>query len=119
LVNRYGEITYDVDTLSTPSDMVNGQEIRIGTEYLVSDWLALRGGYRDEVQSFVPAGASLTDEPVHGSVFTVGFGVEIGSIRIDCAYQYMRLKYYDAWMSNTNYNSKYVHTISLETGYIF
>jgi opacity protein-like surface antigen len=118
-VNQYGETSYNVDTVSISAGMVSGNVLRVGTEYFATDWLALRCGYREAAQAFAPVGTALMDEPARGSVFSAGFGLEFGSIQFDFAYEYIRLKYADAWMSNTNYNSIYTNTISFETAYTF
>ena len=97
----------------------NKGAIRLGAEFLATDWLALRGGYRDDVQAFAPDGAAIIGDPAAGAVYSAGVGLTIGNILLDFAYEYARLKYQDIYQSNVNYNAVHRHRYMLEIAYRF
>lgn len=118
VVNSYNETKYsNNDTTINP--WLTSALLRSGIEYRPSDWLALRAGYRENVQTFIAAGAALFDDPVRGSVYTVGCGFRYNGITADIAYEYMLTEYSDAWESNINYNTFQTHSISVDLGYQF
>ena len=92
---------------------------RAGVEWKPQMWLALRAGYREDVQVYAPEGASLTTQPVRGSIYTLGTGISFGSMQLNLAYEYGYTKYEDAWESNINYNSSESHTVLFDVRYMF
>ncbi|WP_143149577.1 hypothetical protein [Rhodothermus profundi] len=96
---------------------VGKSTLRLGVEFRVNDWLALRAGYRDEPQGFVPAGAAFVNDPAMASVYTVGSGVHFGRFGFDFSYELFRLRYDDLWLSNVNTNRIVAHTVLLEASY--
>ncbi len=90
---------------------------RIGAEYRMYDWLALRGGYREIPHTFSPDGAAIIGDPAVSTVFSAGVGITFGSLQLDAAYEYSRLKYQDFWQSNVNYNALTQHRVVLEFGF--
>jgi opacity protein-like surface antigen len=93
--------------------------MRLGAEYRPNDMLALRGGYREDVQAFSPDGSAIIDEPARGGVYSLGAGVGLGSIFLDVAYEYSILKYQDIYQSNVNYNTRAQHQFMMEVAYRF
>jgi opacity protein-like surface antigen len=93
--------------------------MRIGAEYRASDLLALRGGYREDVQAFSPDGSAIIDEPARGGIYSLGAGIAVGNIFVDLAYEYSTLKYQDIYQSNVNYNTREQHQFMLEIAYRF
>lgn len=93
--------------------------MRMGAEYRPSDEIALRGGYREEVQAFSPDGSGIIDEPARGGTYSLGGGIALGKIFIDFAYEYSILKYQDIYQSNVNYNTREQHQFMMEIAYRF
>jgi hypothetical protein len=92
---------------------------RAGMEWTLKPWLALRGGYREDVQTYAAEGASLTNQPIRGSIYTLGAGLTFGSVQVNFAYEYGFTKFNDAWESNINYNSTESHTAMADVRYAF
>ena len=99
---------------STTNPWLGGKMLRLGAEFRAARWIALRGGYREEVGVFIPDGTGLLDEPVRGSVYTVGLGLTFGPVTVDLAYEYLLLKYQDVWETNVNDNKRVQHSILTE-----
>jgi long-subunit fatty acid transport protein len=93
--------------------------LRLGAEYRASDLLALRGGYREDVQAFSPDGSAIINEPARGGIYSLGAGIAIGNILMDLAYEYSILKYQDVYQSNVNYNTREQHQFMVEFAYRF
>ena len=93
--------------------------MRLGAEYRPSKMLALRGGYRDDIQAFSPDGSAIIDEPARGGIYSFGMGFFIENILIDFAYEYSLLKYSDIYQSNVNYNTREQHHVVMEVAYRF
>lgn len=91
--------------------------MRLGAEYRPTDQLALRGGYRQDIQPFSPDGSAIINEPAAGEVYSLGAGFLFGNIGIDVAYEYSRLKYQDIYQSNVNYNAREFHKMFVEVAY--
>jgi long-subunit fatty acid transport protein len=97
----------------------NSANWRLGAEYRVSDMLALRGGYHEDIQSFAPDGSAIVDKPASGEIYSLGVGIAMGNILIDVAYEYSILKYQDIYQSNINYNARKQHQFMVEFAYRF
>lgn len=96
--------------------------MRLGAEYRASDLLALRLGYRDDIQAFSPDGSAIIGEPARGGTYSLGAGFTIENVigsshLINIAYEYSRLKYQDIYQSNVNYHTQERHQFMLEVGY--
>jgi opacity protein-like surface antigen len=115
----------DVELTSSSNSTVskpwvnNRGAMRLGAEYLASDLLALRGGYREDIQAFSPDGSAIIDEPARGGVYSIGAGIGVGHILIDLTYEYSLLKYQDIYQSNVNYNTRQQHQFMMEIAYRF
>ncbi len=94
-------------------------EWRLGVEYRPADLLALRTGYHEASQAFVPDGAALMDEPARATVLAFGVGFNLGAVLLDVAYEYRALKYQDLYQSNINANALLRHQILAEFAYRF
>jgi hypothetical protein len=75
----------------------------IGVEYAPWEWLSLLAGYRYLPEVFVPDGAAIKDRGPVADSFTFGMSVKLFYGRLNAAYEIRRLKYYDSYLSNTNY----------------
>lgn len=118
VVNSYSETKYSTND-TTINPWLNSALLRTGIEYVPFEWLALRAGYREHVQTFIAAGAALFDDPVRGWVYSVGCGFTYDGISVNAAFEYMLTEYADAWESNINYNTFQTNSISLDLGYQF
>ena len=112
------ELTSSGNAVSKPWANSKGA-MRLGAEYRASDMLALRGGYREDVQAFSPDGSAIINEPARGGVYSLGVGIGLGNIVFDLAYEYSILKYQDIYQSNVNYSTRQRHQLMMELSYRF
>jgi long-subunit fatty acid transport protein len=117
-VRSNADATYQVGA-TQQNPWLDSQIFRVGLEYKVADRFMLRGGYREDVQSYAEEGAAIVTDPIRGSVYTVGCGITWSKFEISLAYEYAYTKYVDAWESNVNYNSREAHMLAAELGYHF
>ncbi|PAP75875.1 hypothetical protein [Rubrivirga marina] len=110
------EVLY-ADSTEADQPWVSGSTVHLGAEYRALDWLALRGGYREQAQAFAPAGAALLDEPARADVFGAGLGLSFGPLALDVTYELSSLRYEDLWLSNGNDNSLTTHAVLFEAAY--
>ncbi len=88
----------------TAREQVDQSILKFGAEFRVADYLSLMAGYRDIPATFVPDGAAIKDRGPSAKGYTFGASVFLDKFgRIDIAYEYRRLRYYDSYFSNTNY----------------
>jgi long-subunit fatty acid transport protein len=93
--------------------------IAFGAEYRMSELLAFRSGYREDIQAFSPDGSAIIGEPARGSIYSFGTGFMFGNILVDLAYEYSVLKYQDIYQSNANHNTRRGHQMLMEFCYRF
>jgi hypothetical protein len=117
-VRSNADATYQVGT-TRQNPWLDSQIFRVGLEYKVADRIMLRGGYREDVQSYAEEGAAIVTDPIRGSVYTLGCSIAWSKFEISLAYEYAYTRYTDAWESNINYNSREAHTLAAELGYHF
>ncbi len=89
---------------STFRQWPNQKIIRMGLEYKPFKFLSLMAGYRNIPQPFIPDGAAVRDAGPDAVSYTFGVSVDVVYGRLDVSYELRRLKYYDSYYSNTNYN---------------
>lgn len=82
---------------------VDRHTLKVGIEYMPIDYLSILAGYRNIPSTFVPDGAAQLDKGPDASSITCGISIHTFLGRIDFAYEYRNLKYYDSYFSNTNY----------------
>lgn len=90
---------------------------RVGAEYMVAPWLALRGGIRGEAEVFEPEGNQILGDPVTYTVYSAGIGVAFSGLFLNAAYEYSMMKYQDIWASAISKNSERQHTIVAQLAY--
>ncbi len=78
--------------------------LRVGVEYNVLSWLALRGGIRGQAEVFEPEGNPIPGEAVSSSVYSFGVGMSDFGFRLDLTYEYSLMKYQDVWGSALSIN---------------
>lgn len=116
-MKRLDRVEYRLNDGTVQRPWLGGPSFRIGAEYQMYDWLALRAGYREITQTFAPDGVAIIGDPAVSEVFSVGAGFAIAGIQLDAAYEYYRLRYQDFWQSNVNYNTLTQHRVVLEFGF--
>jgi long-subunit fatty acid transport protein len=95
----------------------NRGAIRLGLEYRPTQMLALRAGYRDDIQAFSPDGSAIIGEPARGSVLSFGTGLAYENFIVNLAYEFSLLKFEDIYQSNANFNLREQHQLLMEIGY--
>ena len=89
----------------------------MGLQYMVTNWLALRGGLRGAAEVFEPEGNYIVGEPVTYTVYSVGLGGVFSGLRLDVTYEYSRMRYEDTWASAISKNSDQRHTVVSQLSY--
>ncbi|MBD3290594.1 hypothetical protein GF337_17445 [candidate division KSB1 bacterium] len=88
---------------STHRGWVDQTIYSFGLEYSPWEWLSVLGGYRYLPEVYVPDGAAIKDRGPAADSFSFGVSLKLFYGRLDAAYEIRRLKYYDSYLSNTNY----------------
>jgi long-subunit fatty acid transport protein len=104
-------------TLNTYTKWVNQYAMRFGIEYEVTKDISILGGYQYKTAPFIPYGNAIRDEGPQTQTYSFGFSINILDGRLDAAYTYYQLKYYDAYMNNRNFTLERTQKISL--GYTY
>ena len=116
MVNRFEQAEYTPAGGTGIKPWLGAKTFRVGTEYAVNDAMRLRAGYREDAQVFAGEGAAITDDPVRGSVYSLGAGLHVWLFNMNLAYEYSTLSYHDAWTSNVNFNTSASHAVTIEIG---
>ncbi len=106
----------DADGAET-SSWLSASLFRIGAEYMIASWLALRGGMRGAAEVFQPEGNPIDGEPVTYTIYSAGFGVFYSGLRLNVAYENALMKYQDIWASAISKNNERRHTIVAQLSY--
>jgi hypothetical protein len=104
---------------TTFRNWVDQNSIGFGFEYKMFDFLSLLAGYRAIPEVFIPDGAAIKDKGPGSDSYNVGFSLNTFWGRVDFAYEYRRMKYYDSYYSNANYNFESNSTLMLGFTYSF
>lgn len=90
---------------STQRKWADRNAFRFGIQFRPATYLSLMAGYRLMPQNFIPDGNAFEDRGPNAESWTLGASLNLGVLgRIDLAYETRKLKYADAYYSNTNYN---------------
>jgi len=103
------------DTETTP--WLSASLFRVGAEYMIAPWLALRGGMRGEAEVFQPEGNHIEGDPVTYTVYSAGFGVFFSNLRLNVTYENSLMKYQDIWSSAISKNSERRQAIVAQLSY--
>ena len=90
---------------------------RVGAEYQVAPWLALRGGMRGEAEVFEAEGSYIAGEPVTYTVYSAGCGVYYAGLRLNLTYENSLMKYQDIWSTAISKNSDRRHFLLAQLTY--
>lgn len=106
--NNYSKASFNLANAmadSAHNAWVDQRSWHCGIEYKILPFLSLMGGYQHIPQAFVPDGAAFEDRGPQAESYSLGAGMDFFNLgRITVAYKMNKLKYYDQYMSNTNYN---------------
>ena len=90
---------------------------RVGAEYRIASWLALRGGMRGDAEIFEPEGNQIAGDPVSYTVYSAGVGVGLSGFQLNVGYEYAKIKYQDTWASAISKNSDQRQVIMTQLSY--
>lgn len=90
---------------------------RLGAEYVIAPWLALRGGLRGQAEVFEAEGNQIMGEPVTYTVYSAGLGIIRSGLHLNVTYENTLIKYQDIWSSAISKNSERRHTIIAQITY--
>ncbi|MGH7453782.1 MAG: hypothetical protein ACRENG_20700, partial [bacterium] len=113
----YKSVRYADSNGTETSPWLSASLFRVGAEYTIAPWLALRGGMRGEAEVFQPEGNHIEGEPVVYTVYSAGFGVFYSGLRLNVTYENSSMKYQDIWASAISKNSERHHTIVAQLSY--
>jgi opacity protein-like surface antigen len=113
----YESVRYVDSNGTETSPWVSASLFRVGAEYMIAPWLALRGGMRGAAEVFEPEGNHLTGEPVTYTIYSAGFGVFYSGLRLNVTYENSLMKYQDIWASAISKNSERRHAIVAQVSY--
>ena len=101
-----GDATYEFGKVDTfYQRMVNQVIVRTGIEVTVSKGIVVSLGYRNTPEAFLPDGAAIKDHGPVTTSYTIGASYATWLGRVDAVYEFSKLKYYDSYYTNTNYNT--------------
>lgn len=89
---------------TTHRNWVDQNTIRLGAKYDLFDFLSILAGYSIIPQTFVPDGSAIKDKGPVANNYSCGVSIKSFLGEFNFAYEFKRLKYYDSYFSNTNYN---------------
>jgi opacity protein-like surface antigen len=120
---EYAPLSKTVFSLSRPDstfyNLVNRNSYRFGIEYKPVKWFSLLAGYQNVPELFIPDGAANKERGPAWDSYSFGLSVDVLCGRIDVAYEWKQLKFYDSYYSNTNYQMEISNNISLGYTYSF
>jgi len=112
----FGSAAYSNDS-SSLKPWLDCSSFRVGFEYLPLPELTLRAGYFTKAEVFEPESNYNTGEAVSSSGYSGGFGVNIGDVHFNLAYEYLKVEYEDKWSTNINLNSKVYQNFAADVAY--
>ena len=113
----YASARYISSNGTETSSWLSSSLFRVGAEYRILPWLALRGGMRGEGEVFQPEGNKFEGESATYTVYSAGFGVFHSGLQLNVAYEYSLMKYQDVWSTAISKNSERRHTITANVAY--
>lgn len=113
----YESVRYSDQGSNETSPWLPASLFRVGAEYMIAPWLALRGGMRGEAEVYQSEGSYIVDEPVTFTVYSAGVGVSFSSAHLNVTYETSLMKYQDIWASAISRNSHRRHTVIAQLSY--
>ena len=116
-IRPYASATYTSTAEEESEPWESSSLFRIGGEYQLFSWLAIRGGMREEADVFVPEGSALVDEPVSWRVYSAGLGLSFAGLQWNMAFEQGRMNYQDIWGTALSSNRDLRRTIVADVSY--
>lgn len=113
----YKSIRYIDSEGTKTSPWLQASLVRLGVQYMIAPWLALRGGMRGEAEVYQPEGAYIEDEAVTYTVYSAGIGVFFSGLRLNVTYENSLMKYQDIWSSAISKNRERRQMIVAQLSY--
>jgi len=113
----YESVRYIASNGAETSPWLPVSLFRVGAEYLLAPWLALRGGMRGDAEVFEPEGSKISGEPVSYTIYSGGLGLFTSGFRLNVTYEYAAVKYADTWASALSKNSDNRHIFVAQLAY--
>ncbi len=113
----YNSVRYVAPDGIETSPWLSASLFRVGVEFRVAPWLALRGGMRGQAEVFQPEGNKIEGDPVKYTVYSMGFGIFYSGLRLNVAYENSLMKYQDVWSSEISKNSERRYAIIADLAY--
>ena len=116
----YSKTTFELASADTALRKWTDQNtIAFGIKYDWSDVITLMAGYRAIPEVFVPDGAAIRDKGPGANSYNFGISANTFLGRIDLAYEYRAMRYYDSYYTNTNFVVENNSTIMMGITYSF
>jgi hypothetical protein len=103
----------------TTRPWLDASVIRFGVNWVPTNYLDVRCGYRKHKETFAPKNAAFLDQPVSYNAYTLGAGIKLmPGLTLDIAYEYYQVKYEDVWAESYIINKNNVNNISAQVSYL-
>lgn len=116
-IRPYDSAEYTESDGSVTKPWLSSSLFRIGAEYVLTPWLTLRGGMRGDAEVFEPEGNPIAGEPVTGTIYSAGVGLQLSDLLFNITYENSNVKYADIWASAVNKNSDRRNSIVANVSY--
>ncbi|MGB2867433.1 MAG: hypothetical protein WBD36_03190 [Bacteroidota bacterium] len=114
------ELTSIPDSLFTQyQKWVDQTSLRFGVEYAIADGVSVLGGYQVQGAPFIGYAVADKEQGAPIDKYSCGLSLSILDGRLDIAYLYSQLKYYDVYMSNRNFTLERSQSILFGYTYSF
>lgn len=115
-IRSYASATYTDANGVESNPWLSASLWHVGAEYRPYDWLAVRGGAREDAEVYEPLSNAIRGEAPRYTVYTAGLGFTFMGAELNLAYEYGDRGYVDAWANSASVNrafrSAYVADIS-------
>lgn len=117
-IKPYSKTKYSITSPGGYFQNIPDQKVvKIGAAYEVFDFVTIMAGFRNETGLFIPDGAADIKNGPNVKSYNLGLDIPLPYGRISMAYEYVLLKYYDSYFSNTNYNTHRIQNIRFGYSY--
>ncbi len=116
-VRPYKSLRYIAPSGEEAKPWLPASLVRVGAEYFITPWMALRAGVRGEAEVFEPEGNQLPGTPVTYEVYCAGIGIFFDQFQLNLCYENSLMKYQDVWSSAISKNSERRQTWAMQLSY--
>jgi opacity protein-like surface antigen len=96
---------------------LSGSLWHVGGEYRPDDWVAIRGGVRENAEVFEPLSNPVRGEATKYTIYSLGVGFSLANVRLNIAYEYSDMKYIDTWSNAASINQEIRHNVLATVSY--